>query len=326
MSYIGRSPTVGNFQICDAISTVNNQAAYTMQVGSVNVLPETANHMIVSLNGVIQAPISSFTISGSTITFAANLVTGDVINFIQILGDVLDLGVPSDGTVSTAKLATNAVTTVKITDGNVTLAKLSADSVNATKIANNAISEEHLDVTAITGHTAETSIADGDLVLIHDASASALRKITKANLVAGVGGTNTPAFKARSGGSNTNTSMANNTAVKIAFATEVFDSDNKFSSSRFTPTVAGKYFISAAFKMGTSADWQNNMIMIYKNGSLESRFSHSHWHYETIMINGIIDLDTDDYVEIYGQQGSGSTRYTTDDVDFNYFAGFKIIT
>ena len=54
MSYIGQSPIVGNFQICDAISVVNGQAAYTMQVGSANVSPETANHMIVSLNGVIQ--------------------------------------------------------------------------------------------------------------------------------------------------------------------------------------------------------------------------------------------------------------------------------
>ena len=32
------------------------------------------------------------------------LVTGDVIDFIQILGNVLDLGVPSDSTVSLAKL------------------------------------------------------------------------------------------------------------------------------------------------------------------------------------------------------------------------------
>jgi len=104
MAYIGRQPQIGNFQICDAISVVNNQAAYTMQVGSVNVSPESANHMIVSLNGVIQKPTSSFTVSSSTITFAANLVTGDVINFIQILGSVLDLGVPSDSTVSLAKL------------------------------------------------------------------------------------------------------------------------------------------------------------------------------------------------------------------------------
>jgi hypothetical protein len=105
MAYIGTKPTVGNFQICDAISVVNGQAAYTMQVGSVNVIPQSANHMIVSLNGTIQKPNSSFTVSGSTITFSSNLVTNDVIDFIQILGDVLDLGVPSDATVTTAKLA-----------------------------------------------------------------------------------------------------------------------------------------------------------------------------------------------------------------------------
>ena len=126
MAYIGRQPQIGNFQICDAISTVNNQAAYTMQVGSVNVSPESANHMIVSLNGVIQKPNSSYTVAGAVITFASNLVTGDVINFIQILGSVLDLGVPSDDTVTAAKLSSNAVTTVKILDANVTLAKLSA--------------------------------------------------------------------------------------------------------------------------------------------------------------------------------------------------------
>ena len=104
MSYIGREPQVGNFQVCDAISVVNGQAAYTMQVSSVNVSPETANHMIVSLNGIIQAPGSSYTVSGSTITFASNLVTGDVINFIHILGSVLDLGVPSDDTVGAAQI------------------------------------------------------------------------------------------------------------------------------------------------------------------------------------------------------------------------------
>jgi hypothetical protein len=104
MAYIGKTPTIGNFQVCDAISVVDAQAAYTMQVGGVNVSPESANHMIVSLNGILQAPTSSFTVSGSTITFASNLVTGDVIDFIQILGNVLDLGVPSDNTVSLAKL------------------------------------------------------------------------------------------------------------------------------------------------------------------------------------------------------------------------------
>ena len=122
MAYIGNKPTVGNFQICDAISVVNGQAAYTMQVGSVNVIPQSANHMIVSLNGTIQKPNSSFTVSGSTITFASNLATGDVIDFIQILGDVLDLGVPSDATVTAAKLNNDIIS------GTTALAEAPADT------------------------------------------------------------------------------------------------------------------------------------------------------------------------------------------------------
>jgi len=114
MAYIGKQPVVGNFQVCDAISVVNGQAAYTMQVNSTNVEPENANHMLVSLNGVLQKPGSSFTISGSTITFASNLVTNDVIDFIILLGDVLNIGTPSDGTVATASIAANAVTAAKL--------------------------------------------------------------------------------------------------------------------------------------------------------------------------------------------------------------------
>ena len=140
MAYIGKEPTVGNFQVCDAISVVNGQAAYTMQVSSTNVSPQTANHMLVSLNGILQKPGSSFTISGATITFASNLVTNDVIDFIIILGNVLDLGVPSD------------------------------DSVTAAQIADNAISEEHLDPTIITGLTAlGAAPADTDEFIISDA-------------------------------------------------------------------------------------------------------------------------------------------------------------
>ena len=104
MAYIGKQPVVGNFQICDAISVVNGQAAYTMQVGSANVEPENANHMLVSLNGILQKPGSSFTISGATITFASNLATGDVIDFIILLGDTLNVGTPSDSSITSAKL------------------------------------------------------------------------------------------------------------------------------------------------------------------------------------------------------------------------------
>ena len=117
MAYIGKTPTVGNFQKCDAISVVNGQAAYTLQVGGSNVSPESPNHILVSLNGVLQAPTDSYTVSGATLTFASNLATGDVIDFVILLGNVLDLGVPSDTTVTTAKLVDNAVTSAKMFSG-----------------------------------------------------------------------------------------------------------------------------------------------------------------------------------------------------------------
>jgi len=107
MAYIGKTPVIGNFQKCDSIAVVNGQAAYTLQVGGTNVSPQSENHMLVSLNGILQAPVDSFTVSGSTLTFASNLITGDVIDFVMILGNVLDLGVPSDGTVTSAKLGSD---------------------------------------------------------------------------------------------------------------------------------------------------------------------------------------------------------------------------
>ena len=109
MPYLGKLPTSGAFQKLDAISTVNDQAAYTMQIGGVNFSPESANNMLVTVNGILQSPTTNYTINGSTITFTSALVTGDVINSILILGDVLNVGTPSDATVTNAK--TNFVST-----------------------------------------------------------------------------------------------------------------------------------------------------------------------------------------------------------------------
>jgi len=109
MAYLGNLPTTGAFQKLDSISTVNSQSAYTMQLDGVNFSPESPNHMLVTVNGILQSPTTNYTISGSTITFTSALVTGDVINSIIILGNVLNVGTPSDATVTNAK--TNFVST-----------------------------------------------------------------------------------------------------------------------------------------------------------------------------------------------------------------------
>ena len=110
MAYIGKTPITGNFVKLDAISVVDGQAAYTMNNGgSAFTDYENVNQFLVSLNGILQAPTDSFTVSGSTLTFASNLATGDVIDFVIVLGNTLDIGTPSDATVTQAK--TNFVST-----------------------------------------------------------------------------------------------------------------------------------------------------------------------------------------------------------------------
>jgi len=135
MAYIGKSPALGNFVKLDAISVVNGQAAYTMQNGNVNFTDySTINQFLVSLNGIIQSPTSSFTVSGSTITFASNLVTNDIIDFIIVFGNSLSAGTVSDSAITTAKLADSAVTTAKLNDSAVTTAKLNDASVSLAKL------------------------------------------------------------------------------------------------------------------------------------------------------------------------------------------------
>ena len=146
MPFIGQEPLTGAYNVLDAI-TASATATYNLQLNSVAFSPATANNLLVSLNGVIQKPGSSFNISGSTITFSSALTSSDSIDFIISLGDVLNVGTPSDGTVSTGKIATDAVTTAKIANNNVTVAKLPTTmdlSSNTLTINKNASALVHL--------------------------------------------------------------------------------------------------------------------------------------------------------------------------------------
>ena len=113
MPFIGKENLVGSYALLDSISP-NGSASYTMQIDGINFEPETARNMIVSVNGVTQAPVTAYTVSGSTITFAEALQSSDEIDYILILGNVLDVGVPSDNTVGTTQLQNNAVTSGKL--------------------------------------------------------------------------------------------------------------------------------------------------------------------------------------------------------------------
>jgi len=140
MPYIGKTPLTGAYQLCDTITT-SATATYNLLVGGSAVIPGSANNCIVSLNGVVQAPVGAFTVSGSQITFDSALTASDVIDFILILGNVFDIGTPTNGAVTNSSLNSNV----------------------------------------ITGQTAVTVPATDDVLLCYDTSATALRKITFAN-------------------------------------------------------------------------------------------------------------------------------------------------
>ena len=80
-------------------------------------------------------------------------------------------------------MALTKITKTGISDDAVDSNKIEADSINATKIADDAISEEHLDVTSITGHTElSAAAASTDVLLIYDTSEGVLRKIQASNV------------------------------------------------------------------------------------------------------------------------------------------------
>ncbi len=129
MPYIGTQPLTGQFKKLDAISVVNGQAAYTLNYNSAAYKPATANALLVSVNGVIQAAGDAYSINGSTIQFTENLVTGDVIDFIIALGDTGSAVTPVDGSVTTAKLAgTIAPTNLETTSSTFKMTDLTSNA------------------------------------------------------------------------------------------------------------------------------------------------------------------------------------------------------
>ena len=318
MSYIGNTPAENYASFLTETFSVSATANYTLTHAVSN-----ENDIRLVINSVVQQPGSgkAYTASGTTLTLTSATSSGDVM-YAVYLGRALQTVTPPNASVGTSQLI----------DGNVTLAKLGADSVNATKIADGSIENEHLNVLAVTGQTAETSIADGDTILIHDASASALRKMTKANFVSGVGGANTPAFEATLGGSQ---AVSDGAITKLTFTSETFDSDGTFASSRFTPAVAGTYFVY--FKGLTDpaayANERDSSSYFYKNGSNSGGFQTNFMTGGNASADGatavchtnhgIFVLDDNDYIEVYGAVNTWNGN--NGNFKQKVFGGYRII-
>ena len=131
-----------------------------------------------------------------------------------------------------------------------------------------------------------------------------------------------PAFSAYA---STTTTLSPATWTKVNYATENWDTNNNFASSRFTPTVAGYYQINAAFGEGLSTANMVFYIELQKNGSGFRKMQYittpTAW-YTNINISAMVYCNgTTDYIEIYAYT---SDAYTNQATILNYFDGAMI--
>tara|TARA_R110000824_G_C14920837_1_gene647685 strand:- start:237 stop:686 length:450 start_codon:yes stop_codon:yes gene_type:complete len=138
-------------------------------------------------------------------------------------------------------------------------------------------------------------------------------------------GDNTPAFLVTLSG---NQEIAVSTLTKITFDTEAFDSDGKFASNRFTPTVAGKYFIVLSGRMSGFGDGEEFNLRFQKNGSahnfgdLKIVSAGANDLFLAANANLVVDLDSDDYIEAFITHNQGAAANL--DATYTFMAGYKI--
>ena len=118
--------SIGNF----FISTLSPAFDGTTQNFTITNAPSNVQQVLLVINGVVQkpnagtsTPSEGFALDGSTIKLGAAPVAGSTYHAV-VLGSTVNIGTPSNNTVTTAILQNSSVTTAKIADESVTLAKL----------------------------------------------------------------------------------------------------------------------------------------------------------------------------------------------------------
>ena len=150
MPYLGKSPQHGNYSKIDDFSGDfdGSDATHAIASNSIAITPVRPEALIISINGVIQEPVTDYTVSGTNITFTTAPASTDSF-FGVVMGEQLAIGTPSDATITAAKLDT-------------------------------AILTGHTDIGG--------AIADADLFLLDDGAGGTLRKTAASRLKTYAGG------------------------------------------------------------------------------------------------------------------------------------------
>ena len=291
MSYIGIPPQA-NFSsgLLDRFtSTTGTTVTLTHDIAS-------ENDIVVFVNFVKQDS-TTYSVGGTgnkTLTLGGTLVSSDIVevHYLNIVGQT---NAPSSGSVGSSQLTTGAVTGTK----------LNTDVISAqTELA--------------------TTPADTDEFLVSDAGV--LKRIDFTHIKgAGAGESNDPSFHAYN---PQNGSIATSTNVVISNNTELFDSSSAYDTSnyRFTPQVAGYYFLYANIRYQSSTtNFDRINLVLNKNGSAILASRNNNRDYSTAGVSGIVQANgSSDYFDMQSYQNSGGTIAITTAAEYTYFGGFLI--
>jgi hypothetical protein len=330
MSYIGNQPSQVAF-LTDQFSGNGSTTAFTMSVA-----PATTTSVLVAITGVLQDP-TTYSVVGTTLTFSAAPPTGTGNISVRYLG------IPASGVTTTAY---RTVTEFTATAGQTTFTPPSY-TVGFIAVYRNGVRLGSADYTASNGTTVVLTAAAtvGDLVVTESFYVSSVlnaipatagsvstsylvdssvttAKIADANVTQAKLGTNVagngPAFSAYASGATT---IPNGTATKVLFATEEFDTNNNFSGSTFTPTVAGYYQVnSTVYTVATTGSLE---LLIYKSGTTSKGGLNAPAVTgvgAVASVSGIIYCNgSTDTIEIYAYQSSGGSTTTSTSAPYTWF-------
>jgi hypothetical protein len=292
--------------------------------------------MMVSLNGVIQAPNTSYSVSGSTITFlpsSGTLSSSDSIDFIMVYGNILDLGVASsvtDSSITKGKLnlisdSSSAGLTVK-GDGsseNGTIQLNCSQNTHGVKISSPAHSSgQSYELILPTGNVTADKVLK--VASVSGSGATGIGQLSFGD----AGGTNTPSFFAFA---NTNFTVSNTSFTKIPFNDEKFDTANAFNTSTNAFTVpsgqAGKYFFAVACRKNNSRTDRNLLDFRVNDTGVMDTETGSYSNYGASVGTTVISLSVGDVVNayIYHDRGSDQTFRGSSTAKDTFLCGFKII-
>ena len=157
MAYIGNLPKTANFAI-DTFSGDNSTVNFTLRDA-----PATTSSILVFVGGIRQQT-DSYTLSSTTLQFTEAPPTGT--NNIQVL--FLGIGttttVPADGSVSTIKIASQAVTGDKLGLNSIGGNAITSLSITGDKIGLTAITSNLMAASAVTTASIAASAVTGDKI------------------------------------------------------------------------------------------------------------------------------------------------------------------